>query len=499
MSNLKELQADARGLSILYVEDNEALRKHAGHLLEKFFSKVDLAEDGQVGLEFFKKHHYSLVITDIRMPNMDGMTLIKHIKQINPETKSIIMSAFDDKDLLMQGIELGVFRFLKKPVNVTELSDILHEAIKEIKDEQHKKIFYSHLKSIFDYQSSMIVMLNDTKIVLANENFLEFFTYESISECQKSMGDIGKHFLEHDGFLYNHDAFNAVQTIRLNEQKLYHVKLKNNDGEIKHLIAKYQDVPEKPAYGVLSFDDVTELNLLKLFDAKQNNIDNNLADTKSMFSLLEAIQRNSAKIELHNYYNGLSITNCGVIINISDDTLTLKTTYMQQKAIQLERKTLIVSSALPYIVECLEVQKISFEKQEVELKALRFVKTSPITRSTIRVVPKTIPSVSLFMGGNKFHGDVSLEDISLNAVKLKLNSLPAGLSEDSNIILDIVLELDKKPLIINTKATMFKIIESKHNFYIVFMFKDLKKNYLVNYITKRQMELIREIKGMQNG
>jgi two-component system response regulator (stage 0 sporulation protein F) len=60
---------------------------------------------------------------------MDGLTLLEHIKHINPETKTIIMSAFDDKDLLYKSIELGVFRYLNKPVNINELADVLHKAV----------------------------------------------------------------------------------------------------------------------------------------------------------------------------------------------------------------------------------------------------------------------------------------------------------------------------------------------------------------------------------
>ena len=499
MSDLKELRHLAKAFTILYVEDNEALRDKATIVLKKFFSRVDVAEDGQAGLEKFKELHYPIVVTDIKMPKMDGMTLLEHIRKINPDTKVIIMSAFDDKEYLFKGIELGAFRFLTKPVNVAELSDVLYEAILQIKEEQNTKLFYRHLKNVFDYQSSMVVMLHGGEIVLANDMFLEFFNYESMEECKIGMRDIGEKFLEHDGFLYNHEGVNAMQTLRNNAQKLYHTKLKNKKGEIRHLIVKYQEIPEKKEYGVLSFDDVTELNLLKLFDEKQTEMDENIVNTQAMFDLLDVIQRNSAKVEIHNYYKGLSITNDAVIVDIMDESVTIKTSYIQQKAIQVEQKSLMISDALPFAIEASQIEKISFEKQSVTLKSLHFVKTSPVMRSTIRVVPGEKQTVSLFLGENKFHGDVEIEDISLEAVKLKLNALPAGLEKGSEVTLDIVLELDKKPLIINTKATMYRKSESRYSFYVVFMFKGLEKNQLVKYITKRQMELIREIKGMQNG
>ena len=499
MNILKELQSIGKNFAVLYVEDNEALRFKAYRLLKKFFTKVDLAENGRVGLKLFKKHHHPIVITDIKMPEMDGMTLIKHIKKIHPETKTIIMSAFDEKQLLLQGIELGVFRFLKKPVDVNELSDVLLKAITEIKHENNTKIFYAHLKTVFNYQSSMVVMLNDTKITLANDVFLDFFDCDSIDECKSLVGNLNDKFLQHSGFLYKHDNINPIETLKLNTQKLYNIKLQNQQNETRHFILKYQPIPEKQNYGVLSFDDVTELNLLKLFDEKQNFKDEELKDNTAIFDIMEVIHRNNAKIELHNYYKGLSITNNGIISDITQDCITIKTTYIQQKAIQMEQKILIASNALPYVVESSNIQKISYENQEVIIKSPNFLTTSPIDRKTIRLTPSEKTTVSLFVDENKFQGNVEVEDISLDAIKLKLNAMPAGLDKESNIIIDIVLQMDKKPIIINTKATLLKKSESKHSFFVVFIFKDLKKSTLVKYITKRQMELIREIKGIQNG
>jgi len=499
MSDLKKLKLVAKGFSVLYVEDNKALRTNAAKLLQKFFDKVDVASDGKEGLEKFKRYHYPLVITDIKMPNMDGMTFVSHVRKIQPDTKIIVMSAFDEKDFLFKAIELGIFRFLKKPVNVTELTNILYAAVMQVKHERNTKLFYTHLNNVFNYQSSMVMMLNKAKPILANQSFLDFFNVETIEDFIAEYRDIGEQFMEHDGFLYNHGAIDWFDVVDLNEKKLFHIKMKNKDGELRHLILKYQLIPEKAAHGILSFDDVTELNLLKLFDEKQTKSDDKQQDTKAMFDLLEVIQRNSAKIEIHNYYKGLSITNDAVISKVNSNSITIKTTYLQQKAIQFEQKTVLISDALPQAIECTEVVKIGFEKQSVELKELRFIKTSPVTRSTIRVVPEDKHSVSLFLGQNKFHGDVSIEDISLDAVKLNLNALPAGLEKGDEVTLDIVLELDKRPLIINSKATMFRKSESRRSFSVVFIFDASKKKELLKYITKRQMAIIREFKGLQNG
>jgi CheY-like chemotaxis protein len=499
MSLLKELQTIAKPFKILYVEDNKALRDKAKILLEKFFKSVDLASDGEIGLEMFKKEHYPIVISDIKMPHMDGMILSKEIKRIKPETKIIIMSAFDDKELLFKGIELGVFRFLTKPVNVEELAKVLYKAILEINHDQHRKIFYSFLKNIFNYQSSMLVMLHEKEYVLANEIFLDFFKLECSDNCKKSFTSIGERFLVHDGFLYNHDEIDVIDTVLAIPQKLFHAKLKAADGSLKHFILKYQSIPEKDGYGVLSFDDVTDVNFLGIFETKKSSLNKGEKNTKAVFDLLNIVHRNSAKVDVHNYYKGLSITNSGIISEINKESIVLKTSFIQLKAMQVEQKTYIVSSVLPNVVQASEIVKISFAKQEVELKLLFFMDSSPIERKTVRVVPNEKHSISLFLGESKFYGDIKIQDISSDAIALKLSALPAGLESAKEISLEIILELNKKPFTIKTEVKMLRKSESIDSFSLIFFFENLNKSSLIKYITKRQMELIREIKGMQNG
>ncbi|MCD6433071.1 MAG: response regulator, partial [Sulfurimonas sp.] len=485
MSVIKKLKSEAKDISVLYAEDNKALRENASKLLGKFFTNVYSGVDGKDALEQFKKYHPQIVITDLNMPNMDGLSFAKHAKHILPDTKIIIMSAFDDKDHLHKAIELGVFRFLTKPVNLSKLTDVLYQAVEQIHHENNTKLFYMHLKDIFNYQSSMILMLKDKKLIIANQAFLNFFKVGDLSEFRDEHHDLGTHFLAHNGFLYNKLDKNWLDEVSENEQKLYHVKLKNSSDEIRHFILKYQKIKDKKGYGILSLDDLTELNLLKLFDEKRVKSDENLQDRESMFKLLKVIQRNSAKVELHNYYKGLSITNDAIISEVKNESVVVKTTYMQEKAVQYERRSVIVSEALPNAIACDEIVKIGFDDQSIEFKKLHFSSTSPTQRSTIRVIPEEKHTVSLFLGENKFQGEAYIEDISLDAVRLRLNALPAGLAENDEVHIDMVLTMDRKPLIISSKAIMFRKSESKYSFDVVFTFQfaDNEKSKLVKYIT----------------
>lgn len=501
MSDLRQLKLDAVGFSILHVEDNHALRENASKLLSKFFDTVYKASDGREGLQAYKKYNPQIVITDIKMPNMNGVELIEHIKKISSDTKIIIMSAFDDKEYLYQAIALGVFRFIKKPVNLSELTEILHAAVVQIKHEESLKLFDAQLKSVFNYQSSLIIMLEKGNISLANQMFLDFFDVENIEIFKEKYNDLGAHFLEHDGFLYNKQDKFWFDEVSANPQKLFHTKLKDKEGSARHFILKYQEIPNKEGFGILSFDDITELNLLKLYDGKKFKSDEYIKDSESLFKLLEVLQRNNAKVHLNNYYKGLSITNDALIYEIADKRVVLKTNFLQQKAIQYEGKSYIVSDALPQAIACDSLVEMSFDKQTVAFKNIHFVATSATQRKTIRVVPEAEHTVSLFVEEKKFHGDVRIEDISMEGVKLELNALPAGLQEGSPVVLDMVLSLNKKPLIINTKAVVLKKSENKHTFSVVFtlLCESNNKSDLVQYIANRQMSIIREFKGLQNG
>ena len=135
MNDLKKLQELSKNLTVLYVEDNKALRDNVQRLLRKFFHGVSVAKDGEEGLIKFKKYLQAIVITDIKMPKMDGLTLAKKIQKISPKTKVIVMSAFDDKEYLLHMLDSGIFKFLKKPVNLNSLSDALYASILKLKEE----------------------------------------------------------------------------------------------------------------------------------------------------------------------------------------------------------------------------------------------------------------------------------------------------------------------------------------------------------------------------
>ncbi|MDA3079500.1 MULTISPECIES: response regulator transcription factor [unclassified Campylobacter] len=108
-------------LSVLLVEDEAKIRDLLASVMEKVFKKVITAQNGEEGLKKFKKFNPNIVITDILMPIRDGLEMSKDIRAISPGTPIVVLSAFNDKDKLMQAIEIGINKYLLKPIDMDEL------------------------------------------------------------------------------------------------------------------------------------------------------------------------------------------------------------------------------------------------------------------------------------------------------------------------------------------------------------------------------------------
>ncbi len=108
-------------ISVLYVEDDAAIRLLTKMLLEKKVEKVYLAQDGSEGLDLFNTHKPDLVVSDVAMPVMDGMEMARRIKVISPNMPIILTTAYDRTDFLLNAIELGIDQYILKPVKQEKL------------------------------------------------------------------------------------------------------------------------------------------------------------------------------------------------------------------------------------------------------------------------------------------------------------------------------------------------------------------------------------------
>ena len=118
--------------SILYVEDENLIREELSDFLQRFCITLHLAADGKEGLEFFQKYNPDIVISDIKMPNMNGIEMAKAIKAIDIDKPIIFTTAHSESGYTLQAIDMQVDGYILKPIILKKLQIKLEFIIKQL-------------------------------------------------------------------------------------------------------------------------------------------------------------------------------------------------------------------------------------------------------------------------------------------------------------------------------------------------------------------------------
>lgn len=156
MYSIKKLHEYSSLLNVLYVEDDNTLREDIFCLLSPLFKSVDLAVDGEDGLDKYNDTVYDLIITDINMPKMNGIEMIKNIREINPEQKIISITAHNEENILISIIKAGVNSFILKPIVKDDLVNTLYPVCRD-----------AHTQNM---NIELVEALNDEKELLKQQN-----------------------------------------------------------------------------------------------------------------------------------------------------------------------------------------------------------------------------------------------------------------------------------------------------------------------------------------
>lgn len=260
MEFIEDFFAPAEGkLSILYVEDSYVNREYTLKILKQRFPDIITAEDGQQGLELFEKHRPDIVITDVRMPVMDGITMAGKIKEIQHDTPIIITSAFGDREVLMDSIRTGVMRFIMKPINIQELLATLDELRTVILLRRRLALQQSFIETVLDLQNIITILTDGKSLLGANQAALRFTGFESLAAFRAKHKCICEFFVEEEGFLSGKGDW--LQTVRTSNVALK-VKMQDiSDGTTRIFIPQASSVPGFEHRYIVSFFDMTELEL----------------------------------------------------------------------------------------------------------------------------------------------------------------------------------------------------------------------------------------------
>ncbi|MEA3354314.1 MAG: response regulator [Campylobacterota bacterium] len=163
-NEMQQLKYIATGLSVLYVEDYTPLRNNLKTYLEKFFSNVDTAADGREGLDKYKKGKYDIVISDIKMPKLDGLEMANEIKKINPNQNILIVSAYTDISNFTFSIKIGIDGYIVKPIDYKQLNQALFKVVYKIKQVNENENYKTRLEELVEEKTKETIKLQEERV-----------------------------------------------------------------------------------------------------------------------------------------------------------------------------------------------------------------------------------------------------------------------------------------------------------------------------------------------
>ncbi len=184
--NLKTALSQIR---LLYIEDDASIRDEMVELLAFECHELIVAKDGNEGLAKFRESSPQIVLTDIRMPGMDGLEMSKIILEESPKTPIMVSSAFNDSDYLLEAIRIGINHYSLKPIRVVELLKTLESIAENVLSSERLKEneqILAQYKEVVDRSSIVSKADKQGTITYVNEAFCEISGYSKDELIGKS-------------------------------------------------------------------------------------------------------------------------------------------------------------------------------------------------------------------------------------------------------------------------------------------------------------------------
>ena len=164
--------------SILYVEDEPDIQANIAEYLGNYFGNIHLASDGKEALDQYNRHHPDVLLLDINLPNLDGLSVAQEVRKHDQAIKIIMLTAFTEKEKLLKATELKLTRYLIKPVAPKNFKETLQILASELMNNPSRFLKLSD-DFTWDIEQEQLSLEGDQVILAEKEHRLLKTFYQS--------------------------------------------------------------------------------------------------------------------------------------------------------------------------------------------------------------------------------------------------------------------------------------------------------------------------------
>jgi len=169
----KDVLEKLQTLTLLYAEDEIGIRENIADSLRYYVKEVYEANDGEEGYKLYLEKNPDIILSDIRMPNVNGIEFIKKVRQTDKNIPVVMITAHTDKEYLLDAVELHMEKYIVKPLDLDELFESLNNCVNML-DSNKKVILKVDKDYVYDYDLKELKYKDESIILNKKEmTFLE--------------------------------------------------------------------------------------------------------------------------------------------------------------------------------------------------------------------------------------------------------------------------------------------------------------------------------------
>ena len=218
---------------LLYIEDNEATRLVTTMFLEPYFSSIVEATNGREALKLYEEERPDIIISDIEMPQMNGLEFSKKIREKDKKTPIIITTAYTSVEYLLEAVTLKLIKYINKPLKETDLLEALDVAFRELESKNpslvqlNKILFYDTFNHTLTSKGELIhLSSSESKLLdILIKNRDRIVSYTEI-----------EHYIWEDKYM----SFDSLRSLVLKTRKLVGKSVIQNISKTGYKIKLYE-------------------------------------------------------------------------------------------------------------------------------------------------------------------------------------------------------------------------------------------------------------------